>query len=95
MYEIEKEVLVCVHCQAEVQATEEFCPHCGMLFEEERVCAHHHGVGAIGVCVVCGEAFCRQCGGWREGRFRCEQHAQQQVCAKQSGLERSKSWLQS
>ena len=79
MFAIEKEVLVCVHCQAEVQATEEYCPHCGMLFEEERVCANHHAITAKGACVICGETFCRQCGGWRNDRFLCRAHASYEI----------------
>lgn len=75
MYELEKEILVCVHCQAEVQATDQFCPRCGMLFEQEMVCAQHHSVGAIGVCVVCARPFCGRCGGWKAKRFFCNQHA--------------------
>ncbi|NUO80627.1 zinc-ribbon domain-containing protein [candidate division KSB1 bacterium] len=74
MYEIEKEVLVCTHCHEEVQAVDEFCPHCGTLFEPEHVCAEHHSVLASGVCIICAQPWCDKCGSWVHDRFLCRPH---------------------
>ncbi len=74
MYAIEKEILVCAHCQAEVQATDAYCPRCGTLFEEDHWCVQHHGIVARAVCIVCGEACCEQCGAWHNERFLCQKH---------------------
>ena len=74
MYEIEKEVLICVHCRETVQATDDFCPRCGALFEGECACLNHPGVGAQGVCIICAEPLCGKCGGWAYDRFLCKQH---------------------
>ncbi len=65
---------LCPHCDAEVQADDDFCPLCGELFAEDLPCDQHSTRSAVGVCVVCAKPFCSDCGGRVQNRFLCHQH---------------------
>jgi hypothetical protein len=74
MAEQTKSTLVCDYCQNPVKASDEFCPNCGSLFEENFFCANHSERSAKGVCIICGAAYCSACGGRMNDRFLCERH---------------------
>lgn len=64
---------VCPNCECEVRNDDDFCPDCGTLFTEDVKCAEHTDKDAEGVCVICCEPFCKECGRKRDGVFFCEQ----------------------
>jgi hypothetical protein len=74
MLKSEKEHLICSVCKHEVLKTDDFCPHCGDIFDANIACVHHHNVPAEGVCIICAEPLCAECGGWVRGLYLCRKH---------------------
>ena len=70
------ELTTCEHCEREVTADSDYCPHCGFLFEggEKVTCDTHPLSDAIGVCIICGKPLCELCGETNEDRLFCPDH---------------------
>jgi hypothetical protein len=64
----------CTNCNSTVTQQDTFCPHCGSLFDENRVCANHPSIKAAGVCVICGMPCCKKCGSESNRVFLCDAH---------------------
>lgn len=70
------ETTICSFCKAELKIDDDFCPECGSLFIEGISCANHHKLEAAGVCVVCCEPFCAECGSFKNDLyFLCGEHS--------------------
>ena len=64
----------CIRCGSPLQEEDDYCPECGTPAADDLVCQVHRGVPADGVCMVCRLPFCRACGAYVEGVFRCNEH---------------------
>lgn len=71
----------CISCQGEVTGDSDFCPHCGVMFEQAGVtsCDSHPAEAAKGVCIICRRLLCRQCGSRKSGRWFCVDHKSVEV----------------
>jgi len=65
---------LCPHCNAQVEADDDFCPTCGALFANDVFCDKHPKQSAIGVCIVCTKPSCSRCGHRVEKHFLCNEH---------------------
>jgi hypothetical protein len=64
----------CNNCHEKVQKDDQFCPHCGSLFEADLRCTNHQREKAEGACIICCLPYCSKCGG-RVGKiFLCRKH---------------------
>jgi len=79
MNEAEKASYTCGHCHSEIQETDDFCPHCGSLFEENISCEYHPEQDAEGVCIICHRPYCRECGSWANRLFLCSEHESYEI----------------
>jgi hypothetical protein len=70
---VEEKKLVCPNCECEIKEDDDFCPDCGTLFAEDVKCAAHEDKNAEGVCVICCEPFCKECGSFIDDVFFCEE----------------------
>ena len=70
---------VCPSCRNEVQANDEFCPHCGELFADGITCSTHPAMGAVGACIICALPYCRECGGKVAEYFLCDHHSTYEI----------------
>ena len=77
--------LECGRCKEPVTEANWFCPHCGSLFEEKVYCANHKSVEADGVCVICANPCCNECGGFVNRVFLCDLHCNYEI---QEGMAR-------
>ena len=70
------EVTRCSYCTEEVTTDSDFCPHCGVIFESagEVTCDFHPSKPASGVCIICRNTICRECGVRVHGRIFCQEH---------------------
>ncbi len=64
----------CSQCNFDVNETDNFCPNCGSLFDEEFFCKQHPEQKADGVCIICAEPHCIECGSWVNDLFLCGDH---------------------
>jgi hypothetical protein len=66
----------CPHCSEEITDDSDFCPHCGVLFEEagDVMCDVHTKTPALGVCIICRKVLCRECCVAANGRIFCGDH---------------------
>jgi hypothetical protein len=71
MKEQKDEKLVCSNCECEVQLDDDFCPDCGSLFAENINCTEHQNEYAEGVCVICLQPYCGECGAYINNIFLC------------------------
>jgi hypothetical protein len=71
--------LVCSHCRNEINADDDFCPHCGAMFAEALCCHRHKKSPADGVCIICALAYCGECGTLVQGRFLCNRHGNYEI----------------
>ncbi len=71
--------IICDYCDNEVKEDYDFCPFCGELFVEGEKCKNHNNVDAKGVCIICGEAYCDECGGKVTRKFLCNDHAEYEI----------------
>ncbi len=71
----------CPNCEGEVTLDSDFCPHCGVLFEETKdvFCETHQQEMATGVCIICRRLVCPRCSSRRGGRTFCADHAKVEV----------------
>ncbi len=67
--------ITCGRCGSNVTDDDGYCPACGSLFTELYECTNHAGIPAEGVCVICGQPYCSQCGKASGGAFLCDVHA--------------------
>jgi hypothetical protein len=65
---------ICSYCKNEVSEDSDYCPRCGTLFAESAKCILHNEINAEGVCVICSEPFCSECGGYVNKVFLCNEH---------------------
>jgi hypothetical protein len=66
----------CPQCTEEVTSDSDFCPHCGVLFDEagDVMCDLHPQIPAQGVCIICRNVVCPECGFDVLGRVVCAEH---------------------
>ncbi len=64
----------CPRCAETVSAEADYCAVCGELFTSAR-CAGHPDREAVGRCVICGRAVCRECRSGERQACLCEEHA--------------------
>ena len=76
MEDNESEKLFCPHCNSIVKKDDDFCPDCGTLFTEFVKCIEHTDKEAEGVCVICCEPFCSECGIYVNRVFFCTDHCE-------------------
>lgn len=67
--------LTCEKCGKDVRDDDAFCPGCGSVFTDLYVCCRHPSVAATGVCVICLQPFCVECGKIKGEGFLCDAHA--------------------
>lgn len=66
----------CSFCNSEIKSDDDFCPSCGSLFVNAG-CVNHPGKEADGVCVICTDPFCNQCGLFvNDILFLCNKHSE-------------------
>jgi hypothetical protein len=65
---------ICSLCHNEVKEKDEFCPHCGSIFEKGLHCTNHAEREAEGVCIICCVPYCSRCGGRVNNLFLCSNH---------------------
>ena len=75
------DLTTCRQCKNEVTKDSDFCPHCGILFEEAgKVCCDLHPLEpGTGVCIICRKLCCEECGTKVHGRFFCSAHRKVKV----------------
>jgi len=66
----------CSNCKEEITEDSDFCPHCGVLFDttEKVMCDLHPQNIAQGVCIICRDVVCQECGVAVQGRVLCKEH---------------------
>lgn len=64
----------CSKCEQPISATDEFCPNCGNLLDEDVNCINHENEAAEAVCVICCTPYCSDCGSWVNDIFLCAEH---------------------
>lgn len=69
----------CAICNGEIQDGDDFCPDCGSLLIENVACTNHPNTEAQGVCVICLEPFCSDCGLRVSGLFLCDPHSHYEI----------------
>jgi len=70
---IENEIK-CTSCGTVVEDDSDYCPRCGTLLIDNIFCVSHKQVEAAGVCLICGEPFCKKCGHRMSNVFLCNLH---------------------
>ena len=65
---------LCTNCRFEADNDSDYCPCCGTLFIENVKCETHPDDKAEGVCVICGNPFCSNCGHSVNNIFLCNEH---------------------
>jgi len=70
---------VCANCENEVLDDLDFCPYCGTLFIEDVKCINHTDKKAKGVCLICEEPYCNDCGKFVAKKFLCSTHAHYEI----------------
>jgi hypothetical protein len=70
------EVDNCGNCGEEASTDSDFCPHCGVLFEQApfTVCDFHRDREAEGVCIICRKFVCDGCAIVIHKRLFCAEH---------------------
>ena len=71
---------VCGLCGRDTNNEDDFCPDCGTLFLENVKCTKHSDREADGVCVICCEPFCDECGFFVDDKiFLCTLHGNYEI----------------
>lgn len=71
---------VCDRCARCSESGNDFCPDCGTLFIENVKCVNHDSRNAEGVCIICCEAFCNECGFFVDEKiFLCNEHSNYEI----------------
>lgn len=66
----------CSRCEQDVSSAEPACPACGHLHSGAIHCARHPDAAAPGVCVICGDAVCRECDRGEHVHHACPDHSE-------------------
>lgn len=74
----EEEKPICSLCESEIKRDDDFCSNCGTLFTEFVKCTEHLDKNAEGVCVICCEPFCEECGSFVDDVFFCSEDSEYQ-----------------
>jgi hypothetical protein len=70
----------CSRCNYPVKENDDFCPECGTLFWEKVNCINHKNIPADGVCIICCEPFCKECGFFvNDLYFLCNEHSEYEI----------------
>ncbi len=70
----------CSRCNYPVKEDDDFCPECGTLFLEDVNCTNHKRIPAEGVCIICCEPFCKDCGFFVDDiYFLCNEHNEYEI----------------
>ncbi|UCF06782.1 MAG: DUF2007 domain-containing protein [bacterium] len=69
-----KDELLCETCGNCVGTDDEYCRHCGAVFEEGITCTEHPDTEAGSVCVICRRPLCGECTETKSGVSFCRQH---------------------
>jgi hypothetical protein len=66
----------CGNCGDNVTVDSDYCPHCGILFDQAppTACENHYDTQADGVCIICGKVLCDECLVKRNKRSFCADH---------------------
>ena len=78
----EQSYIPCPSCKNEITPDSDFCPHCGIIFDdasELAYCEVHMGVHEGGVCIICRKLLCRECAVNVSSRLFCMDHADLEV----------------
>ena len=71
---------VCGRCERAADNEDDFCPDCGTLFITGVKCSCHSDKDAEGVCIICCEPFCKDCGLFVNDRvFLCTDHSEYEI----------------
>jgi len=70
----DKKESICAECHANTNDEDQFCPSCGIAFEENLYCDTHPEATASAHCVICQKKLCEDCGMFTQGRYVCEEH---------------------
>ena len=71
---------VCSNFDNPLNEEDDFCPNCGALFTEGIKCINHKNVDADGVCIICCEPFCKDCGlSVNDLYFVCDAHSEYEI----------------
>jgi hypothetical protein len=71
---------ICSFCESEIKADDDFCPNCGSLFIENVKCSEHPEEAAAGVCIICCEPYCADCGLFVHDKiFLCNYHSEYEI----------------
>jgi hypothetical protein len=65
---------LCANCSYTADDDSDYCPRCGTLFIENIKCKNHTKEETEGVCVICAEPFCSDCGHSVNNIFLCNDH---------------------
>lgn len=70
------EYVSCSTCGEEVTEDSDFCPHCGIVYEQAGTiqCETHPGNKGSSVCIICQRILCGECTHIQDGRRFCEEH---------------------
>ena len=72
--------LECEFCGAAVKEDDDFCTECGSLFVDYVKCSNHQYQNAEGVCVICCEPYCSECGLLvNDKTFLCQHHNEYEI----------------
>lgn len=71
----------CGNCGEEAAVDSEYCPHCGVLFENaaDATCESDRDREATAVCIICRRFICERCGVQVGNRWLCKEHANVEV----------------
>lgn len=66
----------CPTCGEEVTGDSDFCPHCGIVYEQAGTiqCETHPNDKGTSVCILCRRILCADCTYVQEGRRFCKDH---------------------
>jgi hypothetical protein len=75
-----EKIQICSNCNCEIKIDDDFCPSCGILFVENIKCCEHGEKNAEGVCVICCDPYCGECGLFVNDRiFLCNEHSDYEI----------------
>ena len=69
----------CSYCENEISDDSDYCPRCGTLITENVKCKLHELVDAEGVCLICSQPYCSDCGDYLKKVFLCNKHNSYEV----------------
>lgn len=76
----ENQKSICSFCNHTVKEDDDFCPECGSIFLQNVECINHKNIIADGVCIICMEPFCKDCGLFvNDIHFLCNKHSDYEV----------------